>query len=283
MIWKKTERTEIGAEALIEAEVAFSTFSAAQANAAGFILVGTVHFNPGRITLDEGRAEFVLRLARICAEGRGCACEYESIAYIARSAESQTAKAQTTETVNARKEREAQAEAHAGAGLGQGLSAGATAQGKLRHAFDEQAVQVLSGEAEGTKSLIVAYPTLRRDGRAGKVEWKIQPDPLIPYEDSGGSYRAVIGERMRAANDGAGLAVVRMTEPGGRLEMRLEVRAADIRWTEVEFAETSPLHHHGKRLVGGKEKRDIVGRLALAKALEGTVTLQRLPREGGDD
>jgi hypothetical protein len=63
----------------------------------------------------------------------------------------------------------------------------------------------------------------------------------------------------------------------------LEVRARDFHWTEIEFNEYSPIHQYGKRLVDGREKRDIVGRLALGKILAGTVMLQRLPLKSGEN
>lgn len=283
MIWKTTERTVIDSRALSETEVVFSNFSTAQANPGGFILVGTVHFNPGEINLDEGRAEFVLRRASISVHGHGCVCEYDSIAYVARSTDMHLMRAQITKTIDSEDGGEAQAEGHAAASLVQGMSLGGKVKGVLRHAFGQQELQVLTEEAEGKKSLITAIPKKRMEGGVERVDWRITPDPLIPFETSSGTYAALIGERMRSANDGAGLAVVRLNEPEGYIEIRLEVRAADIQWTEIEFAETSPLHQHGKRLKDGKGKRDIVGRLALGKALEGSVVLQKLPRKYGDD
>lgn len=282
MIWKKTERVQLDADTLSETEVVYSNFSAAQANAEGFILVGTVHFNPGEIFFDEGRAEFVLRRANISAQGQGCFCIYDSIAYIARSTDAHQISAQITKTIDNEKAGEASVEAQAAASATQGFSVGGKAKGALRQAFGEQEIQVLNEETEGKKSLITAIPKKGKRGGAEQVDWRIEPDPLIPYETSSGTYSAVIGERMRAANDGAGLAMVQMSDPDGSMEIRLEVRAADIQWTEIEFSETSPLHKHEKRLIDGKSKRDIVGRLALARALEGSVVLQQFATKKGD-
>ncbi|WP_131822059.1 hypothetical protein [Salipiger thiooxidans] len=283
MVWKKNEREPIDSKALAETEVVFSNFSAAQVNAEGFILVGTIHFNPGEITFDEGRAEFALRQARITALGRGCACDYESIAYIARSTDEVKQKAQVTKTVDNKKGGEAQAEGQAAVSLTKGIAIGASMQGRLRRAFDEQELHVVGSESEGARALITAIPKKRSEGRAVQVDWIVRPDPLIPFETPLGTFSVLIGERMRAANQGAGLAVVQMTEPGGYLEMRLDIRVADIEWTAVEFSETSKLHQFGKRIVDGKAKRDIVGRLALGKAIEGSMQLGRLPREAKNE
>ncbi len=283
MFWKKTGCGEISREALAETDVVFPDFSAAQRTAEGFILVGTVHFNPGAIDFDEGRAEFALTRGRISAHGLGCVCEPESIAYVIRSDESQNLKVKVTKTRDSEKGGEAQVEAQAEVGLWKGFSAGGKTDGKLRHAFGKHEVRELTEETEGKRSLITAFLKKRMNGKVGQIDWLIEPDPLILFETSSDNVPVVIGERMRSASEDAGLARVLMIEPDGCIEMRLEVRAGDFHWTEIEFNELSPIHQHGKRLVDGREKRDIVGRLALGKILAGTVMLQRLPLKSGEN
>ncbi|MEL6652398.1 MAG: hypothetical protein AAFQ87_16475 [Bacteroidota bacterium] len=278
MIRNKIERADIGAEALSKSEVVFSNFSAAQSNAKGFILVGTVHFNQGELIFEEGRAEFVLKRTNIVAQGSGCVCPYNSIAYITRSNEAHKIKAQLTKTAGNQKGRKRSAEAKAAVSGKSGLSLGGGLEGDLTEAFGEEQSRALSEDAEGTKSLITAMPKKRTEGGAKQIVWRIEPDPLIPYETSDNTYTALIGERMRAANEDAGLAKVDIVDPEGFLEIKLEVRAADIEWTDVEFSDRSRLHQHGKRLINGTTKRDIVGRLGLGKALEGSVLLQTLPK-----
>lgn len=62
--------------------------------------------------------------------------------------------------------------------------------------------------------------------------------------------------------------------------MALEVRGSEIIWTGIEFPESSRLHKLTDRLINGRTKKDIVGRIALAKAFNGRIPLQKVPRKG---
>lgn len=277
MIFNRPERKVLDTSALVEADLVFSNFSAAQPTERGFILLGTVHFNPGKVEFDNGQAQFALSRAIISAIGHNAACDYESIAYIARSSDAHAIDAQLTTSQSNDK---ADAVSVEGSGtisvtsVPRGSVAGTAYTSMTKMGSGEQIVTV---HAEGTKSLIAAYPRRKIGNLAGQVDWIIDPDPLLPFTSSNGTHSVVLGERMASAGERAGLAAVEITEAGGYLELRLEVRAGWIVWTEIEFNEGSPLHQHGKRLIDGRGKRDIVGRIALGKALEGSVLLQRLP------
>ncbi len=279
MIWKKPDKKVLNSKALKSAGVVLSNFSAAQASEVGFFLVGTIQFNPAVLEFDEGRAEFALNKARVIALGRGCVFEYESIAYVARISEERTFVAETKKTKQKDSSGSAEAQAEAGIGLTKGVSASAGAKGSLKAKFANTDVTKLKADSARTESLIEAFPRAKKGQEIDNVEWIIRPDELTPLQIGDEHLHVLHGERMRRANENAGLAYVKFAKPQGRINLSLEVRAADIHWTDISFTEGTPLHKLGKRLVHGRSKRDIVGKLALGKALEGAIQLEKLPKK----
>ena len=279
MMWNRRPTKILSSKALKSAGIALSNFSTAQPSAGGFFLVGTIHFNPAVLEFDEGRVEFALRRGRVVASGKGCVFEYSSIAYVARVSEEHTLEAETEKTQQRDRAGSAEAQGAAGASLTKGISAHAEAKGEMKRGFADTDVTKLKATSTQTDALIEAFPRATKGRDVNRVEWAVLPDELTPLHSGDGSHSVLHGERMRRGNEDGGLAYVRLAKPEGCVELSLDVRAPDIAWIDISFNIDTPLHKQGKRLVDGRSKRDIVGRIALGKALEGLVALEKLPQE----
>ncbi len=277
---KKKKHSEVEAlSVLSDAGIVFSDFSAVQSTPDGFILIGTVHFNEAQIDFDEGYCRFLLRSARIHAVATDCAFDYESIAYVHSPSDEAHVEVTVTRESIGKKTRSAAAEGSATASLKTGIGLKAGVRGKLSGDFETSSARTEALKST-EKRVYVRADVRKRGENADHVVWTISPDPANPLEQSGETYDVVHGRRLNIANEGAGLAYVQLNGQEGEVDLALEVRAREIIWTDIEFPETSKLHKLKDRLINGRTKQDIVGRIALGKAFEGRVPLQKVPRKG---
>jgi hypothetical protein len=262
---------------LKQAGVVHANFSAAQPTAKTFTLVGSIQFNPGNIEFEEGTGSFALRTGRVMAVGTGCHFDYDTIAYRAAGSETATTQVALEKTATRIRSKQASAEGRAGASLTGGLELGAKAQGRLSGEFETAFTRTETSDRPTIRQLTEAFPRSTRSEQVDEIEWVINYDEEKPLRDGDRMFDAVHGERLRKANEGAGLAFVQLSEPEGSVEIQLKVRRGDILWTDVTFDERSPLHRYGARLVNGTTKKDVIGRMALAESLTGRLSLTTLP------
>ncbi|GAB4394977.1 MAG: hypothetical protein Tsb0032_25100 [Kiloniellaceae bacterium] len=277
-MWPRTEPDSVvdALSVLSDAGIVFADFSAAQSTAEGFFLVGTVHFNEAQVDFDEGYCRFLLRSARVQAIATDSIFDYSSIAYVHTPKEEADSDVTVLRDSTKKRSKSASAMGCATLSLKSGFGLGGELGGKLTGDYE-----VSTARTEGVKSterrMYVRADVFAHGNDPDQIVWTISPDPANPLHQDDKTYDVVHGRRLNKANEGAGLAYVRMTSEGGGIDLSLYIRASEIVWTSFEFPGTSKLHKFKKRLINGRTKQEVIGRIALAKAFEGSIPLKRLP------
>lgn len=258
--------------ALLEASgLVFSDIGASQASDAGFYVTGSLYFNEGSLQFENGRCRFYVKEATLAARCHDASFEPPTIAFQQKQRDSRTIEMEAMIETS----REGSASANASGeinfrvpwGIAAGLGAGARAELSSKRSTAEKGVETTTI----VQSLVWANIRSTED-----ISWRIQADPTNSVIPSGFPTPVLVGTRLLDSADGS-LAYVRTSGAAGECSLSLEVRHVHIVITDFEGDGVFALRDLAGEIVRGRDKKAVVGRMALQKALEGSISLGTMP------
>jgi hypothetical protein len=268
----KFGRWELAHNPLLEASgVVYSDLGASQRSGAGFYITGSLYFNEGSLQFENGRCRFYVKEATLCAKCADAATfEPPTIAFRQEQRDKRTLHIDSL--IETSKENSADAEAHGNVAfkVPWGLSAALGAGARAHIAKAEHASATAKESHTIIQSLVWANIRSRDD-----ISWRIQADPANAVLHAGLTSPVLVGTRLLDSADGS-LAYVCTSDGQGECSLTLEVRHVHIVITDFE-SDGKQIRDLGGELLRGRDKKAIVSRLALQKALEGAIPVGKLP------
>jgi hypothetical protein len=251
---------------LEQAHLVFSELGASQQTDNGFYLTGTLHFNEGEIQFENGYCRFYLSTAHLKAEGQGCVFDIDTIAFRHTQADTWTFEISTETTKSTATQKIAAISGQAKISLTSGIGASGHAKGESK--TDRMTSDKMVAKADHSKIIAFVDTNIHSDDL---VMWRIAANTNDTIERGGETYQVVRGSRLGEAANGLGY--VKFNRRDGTLALSLLVRHTDIVWTEFEMSDSHPLRDVAGRLLNGRDKKAVIGRLALQKAIAGSLVL----------
>lgn len=263
---------ELEANPLLEAaEVVFSELSASQASEEGFYLTGGLYFNEGSLQFENGRCSFYVKDVTLSAKCISSQFEPQTIAFRQTQRDSRSVEVSTTTDLQKKKETAANANASLAFQLPTGLAAGLGGGARADIQMTESSAQ--TGLEKQTIRQPLVWAIIRN---RGDISWRIQADPSNVVFGGSLSTPVLSGARLMDSGEGV-MGYIKLNSAGGGCDISLGVKHVNIVFTELEIDNFKPLKDLGGEILRGRDKRAIVGRLCLQKALEGSIRLGRLP------
>ncbi len=281
--WDKKKLGSVRLSKLLsEIGVVYHDFKAVQPSGDRFLLLGSIDFNEVTIKLESGTIRFRLRGADLIAECNNCEFDPDSIAFRKKGRDSVTEEASRSDKFVNEKSHSGKISGSISAGLTEAPSAKLSAKGS----------KAAEGASVKTRSSVVAgeidKPLVEANlGRAPScISWRIEPDPCETFHTNlEGEAPANCLNGQRLADAEGGLGAIDVSNKDHSVKLSLEIRTNDVLITEFTANEKSPLLDLEKKLLETDNNKEIVGRMAVQRAISGSLLLKKLshPSMGDGD